>query len=940
VKRELDEWLRTGTRVATRDGEQVERPPLDRLLIVLSRGTLPWQLPPDQGHEATALPRCLDHPWLTDGAHTRTQDPPRPINFLEQLESIPRWISVQEWKKAAERSPEIRRAARKLSAAIHFREEDEHNTEDLRQHNRTRWLAVSASAAIALFLVLSIVFGILQVRNRKRADTNYANALAAQAERLIDESYFGSAGVLLARARTIKSTPAIRESSNRCPNPSIRLDSVTDLPKQSRIVTLAVNESGDQILAVTKDGQAYWVSLGAGTVRTVPTGLSTEPTRAFFDADDRAYVGWFGHHVEVAHGGSEFALRKLPMVLGATSGGLILNDGGRPNLLPRSPIAALPDGSEDPANLPDLRGHNLSRVMEELTIGPETPFYPSATEDGGLVSYSLASGIVHVISVPDRSLRLSFDPAALLKNAPWPRQHPATVLSPDGNYLALQFTNADVIHFYDIEVSKARFRSETPAYGFDLLTQRVHFFDRIFVLRTSDGVITTQNVDTGRNAGMWSIGNPHAVSRETGILAFTDREGTISFCDLFWLAEPQWPTMLGGPLRIQREVLERFAAHRGTLTALVFNADGTRLFSIGEDGLLKGWRLDRRPLRTHRGIYNVRPILDGRRCMCVHYRYSTSLLSVWETDTDRLWGQSVELEDSLAPLVTAARDDLAAVLLKGGELKTYRLDFEEETISPLGTAQVAVDGVVMMEFLDGQTLVLVSRSGVATRVDLRTKSSAPASWELPDQIRECVVSNDRRSYAAVGESAIFVGDVNTGQLQRRLPIASDVLALRMYSNAVTAVLKEPGRVWLGMSDGTETWSTTTTIPLPEESQSRNPMGPFAYLGRDDACAAVVIYPNGKYGPPSVIMVDAESGESSTIALPWQFLVRNRQDPLWQALPIVGTQRVALVSLFGNVNLVDKLSSAAQVEKDVGLVSDEAGRLSLDQSSREPDREDP
>jgi WD40 repeat protein len=146
VMREIDYWL--------------GRRPADRILIVLTGGTLEWSDDTQafDTERTTALPARLmtafaQEPLYLDLTWARNQDD----------------LSL--------RHPQFREAVAELAVPLHGRQKDELVGEDVRQHRRTRLMAGSAIAGMCTLTAISVIAAIFAVRQKNAAEVQRAAAV-------------------------------------------------------------------------------------------------------------------------------------------------------------------------------------------------------------------------------------------------------------------------------------------------------------------------------------------------------------------------------------------------------------------------------------------------------------------------------------------------------------------------------------------------------------------------------------------------------------------------------------------------------------------------------------------------------------------------------------------------------------------------------------------
>ena len=184
VNREIEHWLATKS--------------ADHVLCVVTDGE--WQWDTERGafdaEHRTAVP-----PALADAFH----DEPRHLDL--------RW--AREETDLDLRNSRFRAAVADLAAPMHGIPKDELESEDIRQHRRTRRLARGAIAALATFLALALasaVFAFTQ-RDQARERARVANAerLAALSNTVVD-TQLDQALLLAFEAERLDSSVATRRA--------------------------------------------------------------------------------------------------------------------------------------------------------------------------------------------------------------------------------------------------------------------------------------------------------------------------------------------------------------------------------------------------------------------------------------------------------------------------------------------------------------------------------------------------------------------------------------------------------------------------------------------------------------------------------------------------------------------------------------------------------
>ena len=148
VTREVEWWL--------------ENRRADTILIVLTDGTLRWNdHANDFDADSTALP------------------PPLHGQFSEE----PVWVAVS-WSEGhgpnRTRIPDVERATLDIASVVRGVPKYQLASEAIREHKRTMRWARGAVTALSLLLVAALVFGVLTLIQKNRADTEFRGAVAAR----------------------------------------------------------------------------------------------------------------------------------------------------------------------------------------------------------------------------------------------------------------------------------------------------------------------------------------------------------------------------------------------------------------------------------------------------------------------------------------------------------------------------------------------------------------------------------------------------------------------------------------------------------------------------------------------------------------------------------------------------------------------------------------
>lgn len=156
VPREIEQFLRTHT--------------ADRIVLVLTEGEIAWDAAAGDfdWERTTALPR-MERPLFA---------------------SEPRYVDLRRVRQTGEwsnRNPEFREAVAEISATIRGISKDELVGQDVREHRRTRRLARTGVAALALLAVGLGIAALVAVRKTQESTRRLAGTYVANGVRLVED---------------------------------------------------------------------------------------------------------------------------------------------------------------------------------------------------------------------------------------------------------------------------------------------------------------------------------------------------------------------------------------------------------------------------------------------------------------------------------------------------------------------------------------------------------------------------------------------------------------------------------------------------------------------------------------------------------------------------------------------------------------------------------
>ncbi len=238
VDREIEHWL--------------QRRPVDRILMVLTEGTMTWNasLQAFDAREGSAVPQRLIRAFAEE-----------PL-YLDLI-----WARNETDLSLSH--PRFRDAVAEMAAALSGRSKDELIGEDVRQHQRTRRLTWSAIAALSVLTLSSVIAAWLAFQERNTAETQRAQAveqsrvalarqLAAQSRTILSQfvDQLPVAALLAAESTrvhvTAEGNQALRDTLSLLPRPafSYRYDG----PDAKRVRALAFSADGKLLAAARDDG--------------------------------------------------------------------------------------------------------------------------------------------------------------------------------------------------------------------------------------------------------------------------------------------------------------------------------------------------------------------------------------------------------------------------------------------------------------------------------------------------------------------------------------------------------------------------------------------------------------------------------------------------------------------------------------------------------------
>ncbi|MGH7304519.1 MAG: toll/interleukin-1 receptor domain-containing protein, partial [Candidatus Rokuibacteriota bacterium] len=520
----------------------------DKILIVLTAGEIVWDSAAADFDWArtTALPDCLRR------------------RFTE----VPLYVDLT-WARSEEqltlRHPRFRDAILDVAAPLHGKPKDELDSEDLRQHRKTRRLAWSAStllAALAVLLGIAAVYATAQ-RNEALRQSQIANEQrqAAEEQRRVAEVRRREAEQQRQRAEDERqlalsrqlAAQALGQMSSRLDLgllQSVQASAVRDT-REARSALLAAlfysphlgrflwNEPGTvKTAALSGDGRTVLALLeetGALRLQSIADGgLRALGT---FPGDSRVTAVALSRDARLTAAAS----RSQVIVRGPARGAVQtivagLERHGAPSVLAFSPDGSMLTGYETGAGVlvwdvarSELRTPPLSpkRWETALAVSPDNRIVASGARDGTIMLWDVATGRARGSPLQGHTSKIF-----------------SLLFSPDGRVLA-SGSEDRTIRLWDAATGRALGR---PLRGHE----------------------------------PWALGHETwglslAFSPDGRLLASAGKDGNLFLWDIEGL-EPLGPAMRGHPTGV---------------VAVAFSQDGRSLVSIGQDGTVVRWATDK-----------------------------------------------------------------------------------------------------------------------------------------------------------------------------------------------------------------------------------------------------------------------------------------------------------------------------------------------------------
>jgi len=377
VRREIEHWL--------------GRCPADRMLIVLTSGSLEWD----------------DAAGAFDAARS-TALPPR---LMSAFREEPLYLDLT-WARGeidlSSRHPRFREAVADLAVPLHGREKDELVGEDVRQHRRTKRLATSAVAGLCALTAISSIAAIFAVRQRNAAETQsriaLARQLAAQSATIL--SQFPDRlplSVLLALESTrlhssFETNHALRAGLTLLPRALQRFSPDGSDPIQDRIRSLAFSPDRNYVAVARDNGTATVMDLAQGKPIAV-FRHGEEVTTVAFSPDSRLLAsGSNDHSARLWDVASAREVARLvhdgPVSSAAFDpSGAYLATGSKDGKMRLFKAEFKPAGGE--AVIEEIVDFKQAEEVREVAFSPDGLYLAGVSTDGGILVANVQKRAMH-----------------------------------------------------------------------------------------------------------------------------------------------------------------------------------------------------------------------------------------------------------------------------------------------------------------------------------------------------------------------------------------------------------------------------------------------------------------------------------------------------------------------------------------------------------------
>jgi WD40 repeat protein len=773
----------------------------DKILVVLTRGEIVWDSAAADFDwtRTTALPDCL-----------RGRFPEQPL-YVDVT-----WARDEE--QLTLRHARFRDAILDLAAPLHGRPKDELDSEDLRQHRKTRRLAWSAStllAVLAVSLGVAAVYATLQrneaLRQSQIADEQRAVAeeqrAVAEEQRRVAETRRQEAERQRQRAEDERQIALSRQLAAQALG---QMSSRLDLGLLQSVQAFAIRDTREARSALLATlfyspqlGRFLWNEPG-----TLKTAALSGDGRVLLTVSEES-------DVLRLQSVSPEGLRPL----GSLAGG---RDATAVALSRDARLIAMASGGSVV-----VRDGRTRATVKTITAGLEQGGAPSVlafSPDGRmLAAYESGAGVL-LWDVEQRAPRM---PSLRPK-----RWETALAISPDNRVLALG-GNDGTIALWDTTSGRA---IGSPLQGHSSKIFGLLFSPdgRVLASGSEDRTIRLWDPATGRALGPplrghepWALGHETwglsvAFSPDGRLLASAGKDGNVRLWNVT-SHEPEGPAMRGHPTGV---------------VAVAFSRDGRSLVSVGQDGTVAQWATDPASAvgATFEGLGDGAVDLsfsaDGSRLAAASL---DRFVRVWDINTRRpLRAPFAGFQHSLVGVAfTPAGDALLSVT--GRQLIEWNLSSARQSALTL-----AGDGdpISRMAFSPDGSLVAASNGSNLLLLDRATRriSRLPvATASASHQVMSLAFSADGQTLTSGGfDGTIAVWSTHTRRLMRP--------AISGHREAVQALaFSRDGKTIASAGVGTADFDPNVRLWETATGQQLLP----ALAGHDGPVRALAFSPDGQ-----------------------------------------------------------------------------------------------